>query len=72
MHVDIAKKLWASRPDLADDLLSCDVEWFIGSIIASYPLTSWLQWPGVPKGRWPTASDNIAGLFWDVHLQVSD
>ncbi|KAJ3541396.1 hypothetical protein NMY22_g3908 [Coprinellus aureogranulatus] len=61
---------WTSLPNSEIDVLNCDVEWWIqrlisryGSIRASTPSSA------TNPNPWVGASEILAGLFWEVHVQ---
>ncbi|KAJ3536334.1 hypothetical protein NMY22_g6073 [Coprinellus aureogranulatus] len=61
--------IWLSH--FQDDLLSCDVDWWIKRFISHCNSRPTLSREGVPGGSWSLASDIISGFFWDVHALCS-
>ncbi|KAJ3527250.1 hypothetical protein NMY22_g9862 [Coprinellus aureogranulatus] len=61
-------EVWLSH--FQDDLLSCDVDWWIKRFISHCNCRPTLSREGVPGESWSLASDIISGFFWDVHALV--
>ncbi|KAJ3511669.1 hypothetical protein NMY22_g15580 [Coprinellus aureogranulatus] len=61
---------WTSLPNSEADVLNCDVEWWIQRLISRYgSIRATTPSSATNPNPWVGASEILAGLFWEVHVQ---
>ncbi|KAJ3511667.1 hypothetical protein NMY22_g15579 [Coprinellus aureogranulatus] len=58
--------LWT--PNLKDDLLSCDADWWIRILLSHHDRRSRVEYASIANGIWSITSEILSGFFWEVHV----